>query len=141
MFDIEGDLTADFYGFSAQVYAPECPYIEEVERLIGYAFREVLAGEEVRADWAEGQVVDMGDGSWIFPFFYDATKSRRDDPDVRLACQKAATYLAEGTPVRKTNRAGEGTKGTRKFEGVGATKAIFFSSEPLTRPRPCRILR
>jgi len=60
------------------------------------------------ADWAEI------DGP-IIRFAPDLTKSRRDDPYWVLSDPETglAAWLRTGSPLRTTNRAGAGTRGTR----------------------------
>lgn len=41
--------------------------------------------------------------------------------------------IREGSPVRKTNRAGEGTKGTRKFEALADVKPEIYVDSALRR--------
>jgi hypothetical protein len=97
---------------------------EEISRAsgcLGYALREVLAGE----DLSEPEVTAFP-RSVQLAYHYDSTKSRRDDPDYLSAFEKAARYIEEGTPVRRTNRAGAGTKGTRLVEGIGTRKITFY---------------
>ena len=106
----------EFYEFDLMV-SPVPDADENVEALVGYALREVLAGESVYL--VDAVEESTGRDAVLYRFSYDVTKSRRDDPDICLAFERVRQYLHEGTPVRKTNRAGEGTKGTRKFEGFG----------------------
>lgn len=56
---------------------------------------------------------------------YDFTKSLRDDPDHFAAFDKALGYIKDGTPIRKTNRAGYGMKGTRLVEKIGSHQVEF----------------
>jgi len=81
----------------------------------------MLAGE----DLSEPEVREMNHGMKL-SYYYDSTKSRRDDPDYFEAFEKALLYINEGTPVRTTNRAGIGTKGTRLVEGIGQRKVNIF---------------
>jgi hypothetical protein len=84
---------------------------------LGYALREQLAGEplsDYRFEVKDKRIT-------VLEYYYDATKSQRDDPDFIEAFRKAEQYILEGTPIRKTDRAGRGTKGTRLVEGVGKT--------------------
>lgn len=98
---------------------------EEVERVagcIGYALRQELAGE----DLSDPHVIQsFRAGQTILLFGYDSTKSRRDDPDADAAFALCGRYIVEGTPVRTTNRAGAGTKGTRLVSGIGACPMEF----------------
>ena len=77
---------------------------------IGYALRIYLAGEEL----SEPQVfLRVGDFTEL-AFTYDATKARRSSPDIEEAFDEAARFIVEGSPIRKTNRAG------RQHEGQSA---------------------
>jgi hypothetical protein len=61
---------------------------------------------------------------WMFSL--DLTKSARDDVgDVTGALRD---FVAEGSPVRSTDRAGAGTKGTRKHEGLGSSFALSWGA-------------
>lgn len=118
----------DFY--EIRVTADRGLDYDDVRRLsgcLGYALREVLAGEalsEPTVTFERGP----GDGAraTVLEYGYDSTKSRRDDPDYALAFEKARAYIADGTPVRKTDRTGAGTKGTRLVEGLSAPCALTF---------------
>lgn len=60
-------------------------------------------------------------------FSYDSTKCRSDDPDEVEAICRASRYVKEGSPIRKTDRAGRGTAGTRLCQGLGdAVTALFW---------------
>jgi hypothetical protein len=80
--------------------------------LVSYFLHGPLAmGGEWDTDWA---VVEAG-GLIRFPL--DLTKSWRDDVYAVLSDPETglAALLRDGSPVRKTDRAGAGTKGTRKW--------------------------
>jgi len=98
---------------------------DEVARVagcIGYALRQELAGE----DLSDPHVIQSFRAQQtILLFGYDSTKSQRDDPDFEQAFLLALRYIVEGTPVRSTNRAGVGTKGTRLVEGIGKCRVEF----------------
>jgi hypothetical protein len=95
--------------------------ISRASGCLGYALKEVLAGEDLSEPEVRESINCMR-----FIFYYDSTKSRRDDPDLMQAFEKAERYIEEGTPVRKTNRAGYGTRGTRLVEGIGPRKVEFY---------------
>lgn len=99
--------------------------VRQLAGCVGYALRQVLHGEElsepVKIAW-KGRTNEKS----IVRFYYDSTKSRSDDPKEAEAFELAARYIAEGTPVRTTDRAGAGTKGTRLCEGVGQVKVKFW---------------
>ena len=90
---------------------------------IRYALRQVLHGEEL----SEPQSIKRKPGTrTIARFSYDSTKSRSDDPDDQGAFELAAQYVREGSPIRTTDRAGQGTRGTRLAEGIGPVTARFW---------------
>ena len=104
---------------------------EETSRLsgcLGYALRQSLTGE----DLSEPSVFLLSDSPadkrqvTVLEYTYDSTKSRRDDPDYALAFDLAQEYIFAGTPVRSSNRAGAGTKGTRLVEGITPCHLSFF---------------
>lgn len=82
--------------------------------LVGYAYRAAVAGEPIGNP--------MRDSPFSFTVSADTTKSSRDDLGMALEDFEEAlpTMIAEGSPIRKTNRAGAGTQGTRLVEGLGS---------------------
>ncbi len=80
---------------------------------IGYAYRATVAGEPM--GWPEV------DSPYSLVISADTTKTRRDDLGIALEEfeDRLPEIIEEGSPIRTTNRAGEGTKGTRLVEGVG----------------------
>lgn len=46
------------------------------------------------------------------------------------------TIISEGSPIRKTNRAGEGTKGTRKIEALGDLKPEIYVDSVYEKKTP-----
>lgn len=68
---------------------------------------------------------DDGEQARVFVWSCDFTKSQRDDIGSALFGDKGLTFIEDGTPIRTTNKAGPGTKGTRKYEGVGPFKVAF----------------
>lgn len=99
-----------------------------VEQIIGYLSRQAMkmpSGEVPEFDWlwsGQGLVVDM-----------DTTKTYSDDisDGFDVFWEKLPVMLAEGSPIRVTNRAGPGTKGTRLIEPIGLDAEItnIFSDE------------
>lgn len=113
----------DFYEVRAE-FARELSD-EEIDRVsgcLGYAFRAALAGEGLSS--AEVEISDLT--GMVLEWGYDSTKCRRDDPDFAAAFALAKQYIGEGTPVRKTDRAGAGTRGTRLVEGIGPSRVSFW---------------
>ena len=117
--------------------------VEDMSRVagcLGYALRAELAGEdlseplEVVYDSEEVEVSHPGSRlvekrtqwSTTLIFSYDSTKSRRDDPDFLGAFIRAVEYIHNGTPIRKTDRAGVGTKGTSLVKGIGPCEVTFW---------------
>lgn len=96
--------------------------IGRVAGCIGYALRQELAGEEMTEPYV---IQSVRAGQTILLFGYDSTKSRRDDPDFDRAFELAGRYIVEGSPLRKTDRAGAGTKGTRLVSGIGKCRVEF----------------
>lgn len=83
--------------------------------LTGYAYRMTIAGESLG-------MYERDSNNAIY-LAADFTKSQRDD--VGQASSEFVELLEgliqDGSPVRKTNRAGANTKGTRLIEGLGAS--------------------
>lgn len=112
----------DFYDF--RVHVNRILSEDEVMRAsgcIGYALKQHIKGEELSLP-----EVTYIPNATLLDFHYDSTKTQSDDPDFGLAFFDAETYVREGTPIRKTNRAGAGTKGTRLVEGIGDCEVRFL---------------
>ena len=79
---------------------------------MGYAYRATVAGEPLG--------MPQRDTPYSFVVSADTTKSARDDLGVALEAfeDMLPTMIDEGSSVRKTDRAGAGTKGTRLVEGM-----------------------
>ena len=96
---------------------------EEISRLsgcLGYALRAEMRGERL----SDPEVVDWG----TLHYWYDSTKSRSDDTwqAADRALTVAPDYIQNGTPVRKTNRGGVNTAGTRLVEGIGPAEISIW---------------
>jgi hypothetical protein len=79
--------------------------------------------------FTESKVFNVADGGYytrIIDYSWDSTKSQRDDPDFDSAFANAQKYIVEGSPVRKTNRTGPNTKGTRLASGIGPCLVSFY---------------
>lgn len=78
---------------------------------VGYAYRATVAGEPLGEP--------ASDTPYSFVVSADITKSSRDDEGMALeAFEEVLTgYIQKGSPVRKTDRSGTSTKGTRLVEG------------------------
>jgi hypothetical protein len=86
--------------------------------LMGYAYRATIAGEPIGGP--------MRDSPYSFVVSSDMTKSSRDDLGMGLEDFEdiLPAMFEHGSPIRKTDRAGAGTKGTRLFEGFGSDLAF-----------------
>jgi hypothetical protein len=127
--DIESISTPDFYTVAAIVHASEPLDTSEISRIagcVGYALREHCRGEDLGPPTFTRLACDRPRNSYLLEMTYDSTKSRSDDPDFCAAFEAAEDYARNGTPIRTTNRAGAGTKGTRLIEGVPSVRSILF---------------
>lgn len=120
----DGVFPGEFYTMRFQADRKLTPEeIQQFAGLVGYTYRSTVAGE--RLDSAKP------DTDYSFTIFADSTKSSRDD--VGMALEKfeedLPAAIRDGSPVRKTNQSGEGTKGTRLVEGFGEIKfEIYYDS-------------
>lgn len=92
---------------------------DHVAGAMGYAYRSTIAGESLG--------VPERDTPYSFVVSADTTKSARDDLGMALEEfeDTLPTMIDEGSPVRKTDRAGAGTKGTRLVEGMHEPDLTF----------------
>jgi len=86
---------------------------------MGYAYRATVAGEPLG--------MPERDTPYSFVVSADTTKSARDDLGMALEAfeDMMPTMIDEGSSVRKTDRAGAGTKGTRLIEGMHEPDLAF----------------
>lgn len=105
------DTTTDLSELAILVTQPHA--VAAVQGLVGYFLSGVAA---LGGEWAAGPVVPTPHGQ-LFCFSLDGTKSARDDL-YSVISDELETLLQVGSPVRKTDRAGAGTKGTRKWPGL-----------------------
>lgn len=129
-----------------EAISPEHPFIAlrvlcdrrlddaQVSRLagcLGYALQAVLNGPELSAPVVARVEPPAGSGIraafTLAEFAYDARLSGRTAPDYAEAFAKAREYVQNGTPVRTTNKAGDGTQGTRLVEGLGTVNLSFYA--------------
>lgn len=85
---------------------------------LGYALTETLRGEELplpRVAFPKGA---CGRVFTELVFDWDSSSSIRTAPDPHRAFEVASVYCQHGTPVRTTERAGAGTRGTRLVAGI-----------------------
>jgi len=101
------------------IYCQEPQDQAAVEGLIGYYLSGPLAlGDEYwfsKLTRLELPKATTESGHWL-RVAVDLTKSRRDD--VVTAMEEFDLFLSQGSPVRKTDRAGQGTAGTRKCQPI-----------------------
>lgn len=90
---------------------------------IGYALREHLDGESLSLP--QIAVTERPDRT-VLLFDYDSTLARRGVPDSAEAFIAAGQYIVEGSPLRATDRQGNGTSGTRLCEGIGPVRVVFY---------------
>lgn len=85
----------------------------------GYAVADLLryiVSGPLHGEWWEGCGIEEQAGH-CYRFALDTTKFSRDDvPD---AWDAVKGWLVDGSPIRLTDRAGVGTRGTRKHAGLG----------------------
>lgn len=97
--------------------------VRQAAQLTGYAFRAALHGDEPVAH-------PERDSPYSFIVRADSSSSRSDDIVAAFDEfeQQLPTTLTEGSPVRKTDRQGPRTAGTRLVEGLGAglTFEVFY---------------
>jgi hypothetical protein len=95
--------------------------------LVGYAQRSELRGYEPISH-------AYRDGPNSFVVYQDPTKSSSDD--IGMAYERFEDALprivSEGTAIRKTNRAGAGTKDTRAIEGLPGVEISIWYAMPET---------
>lgn len=87
---------------------------EQLVSLVGYAWRMYVGGEPLDAH-------DLDSTGTILTIPADSTKSARSNlwDALLLFADELPEVVRDGSPVRKTDRQGPGTKGTRLVEGMG----------------------
>lgn len=104
--------------YDVAVYTPAAQDTAQVNGLVGYHFHGRMGMGS--PDFVPQQEAEPGaERRQTFTYFADCTKSPSDDYLAASHSGEIEDYLQNGTPVRKTDRAGAGTKGTRRYEGVG----------------------
>jgi len=93
--------------------------MQQFTSLVGYAYRCTVVGESI------GRPERDSVGSFVI--YADTTKSRRDDLGLALEDfeKTLPAMIREGSPMRKTDKAGLGTKGTRLIEGLADPNLTF----------------
>lgn len=117
--------TGDGYGIALAFSRP----VADPTHLLAYFCRANLAmGWDGFNGESTGTPVDVTDAQgracvWYWPC--DLTKSARDDIAAELG--DLAEFMQFGSPLRKTDRSGPGTKGTRAVAGVGADVQVYVA--------------
>lgn len=112
-------VTGDVYGVTLCTAEPVLT--EQVDSLAAYFFEGPFASE-----YYDTQGIGEVDGrARLFLLNTDFTKSRHDDWTDNIG--DLWEMLREGTPIRKTDRKGPGTRGTRAVEGLHCDIWLAFS--------------
>jgi hypothetical protein len=112
----EGDLGSSEYQLAVWCERPHAA--DHVAGLCGYFFSGPLA---MGGEWAPLETPGWAaESGRLFVFDADLTKSQRDDIGAVLFDPAGGleAMLRDGSPIRKTDRAGQGTRGTRKWGGL-----------------------
>ena len=119
------EWTGDGYGIALAFSKP----VSDPTHLLAYFCRANLAmGYDGFDGEYTGCPVDAPDENGQAMVWYwscDLTKSARDDVAHELG--SLGEFMRTGSPVRKTDRAGHGTRGTRAVIGVGADVQVFLA--------------
>jgi hypothetical protein len=126
----EGVFPGSPYGMRIQANRPlteEEAY--NLAGLVGYTYRATIAGESLSSP-------DI-DSPYSFAVGADTTKSQRDDLGMGFEDFENSlnNTIAEGSPLRKTDRSGPGTKGTRLVQGMGADLKVEVYWDDSFRPK------
>lgn len=114
------DCRSDLYDVA--IWVQEEHDVIDVQGLIGYFLTGPAA---FGGEWSLGPVLVAPNGGQVFCFGVDGTKSAHDDIAWYIS-DHFETYLTEGTPIRKTDKAGPLTKGTRKWPGLHGAWAVAW---------------
>lgn len=122
-YKVAGDVYAnEFYSFLIKTSRPVTDKeMGQVCSLIGFRFRMTVGGEGL--EWPDRIADDT------FVIVTDSTKG--DMNHFGEFHDGLNDFIATGTDIRKTNRAGEGTKGTRAIEGIKDLTVDFYSDSVL----------
>ncbi len=115
LMDVEDDFYSMALRFDHDVTDTE---MERAAQLLGYAWAKHVHGESL------GVPVRIDERT--FEVAADSTKGRGIAGEEFLA--DVDDYLENGTPVRTTDRAGAGTRGTRLVNGLGAGGVTVFAA-------------
>lgn len=103
--------------------------VQKVAQLTGYQHRSTLNGEGLSDPERSGRAsVVVGT---------DNTKSYGRQNHFEDFEDGLQATIQEGSPVRKTNRSGEGTKGTRLIDGIGkdVTFTLYYQDSSVKFPK------
>ena len=133
--DAPGAFDTDFTEIRVVTSKPlRSDRLEVIGQAVGYAMKETLYGDpmvltavEQKLELVNGRIQE-GAGESILTYTFDSTSSRRRVPRFARSFQVAKERIFDGSPVRTTDREGDGTKGTRLVEGIGAGRCTvqFF---------------
>ena len=100
--------------------------VGEATDALNYAMKIYVGMEPLKASR-----ITHGDRYTIIEYDTDTTPDNRTRtrPDYAEAFAEAAKFVQEGSTVRVSNRAGQGTKGTRLVSGIG-TVGVKFEVHP-----------
>lgn len=96
---------------------------------IGYSFAKSVRGD---ARISEPNIVAKDAGSTTIEFTTDTRlhgRSSDQSLDFEDTFETALEYIRNGSPVRKTDREGANTKGTRLVQGIGNVDITFYVAD------------
>lgn len=122
-YKVEGDVYAnEFYSFLIKTSRPvNDEELGQLCSLLGFRFRSTVGGEGL--EWPDRLSDDT------FVIVTDSTKGNMNH--FGEFHDGLNDFIVTGTDIRKTNRAGEGTKGTRAIEGMKDLKVDFYADAVL----------
>ncbi len=107
------------------------PEGDRLAQIVGYAWRAFMRAESLGAYYQHGH-------DKIVFWQADTTKTVRDDVTEgwRDFLATLPRMVREGTPIRKTDRAGANTKGTRLVEGLGPDVTVTVYADQVEQREP-----
>lgn len=106
------------------------PEVALVSPCLAYALAQMNNQTfEFPEETAQPQTVSFRDGYTILVYPYDSTGAVRTDLNAAWtkAFNEAPQYIEFGTPIRQSDKAGPGTEGTRKWQGIGGEPSIVIA--------------